>query len=126
MGDGSRVRALNAKGEVLTDRTQRLCTYEGYLRQGGWVRAVIRSPTSATVHFLHNVSVVHGSAERFVGVDGLSRMSNAMWPRCLAQNTCSPTHMYVGRVVHAHTNHLGLCRFPLATLLVLRLEKQQN
>lgn len=55
VGIGSRVRALGAGGEILTDRKPRLCTYEGRLPHGGWVRAVVRSTTSVTVHFLHKV-----------------------------------------------------------------------
>ena len=54
-GAGTRVRALGAEGEVLAERGPRRCTYEGWLPYGGWVRAVVRSATSVTVHFLHNV-----------------------------------------------------------------------
>lgn len=82
VGDGSRVRALNAKGDVLADRASRLCTYEGHLPMGGWVRAIVRSPTSATVHFFHNVRPFAGSALCVRDVDGkyvrMSRMPNTM------------------------------------------------
>lgn len=55
VGAGSRIRVLGADGGVLTDRKPRLCTYEGRLPHGGWVRAVVRSPTSVTMHFLYKV-----------------------------------------------------------------------
>lgn len=53
---GSRIRALGAGGKVLVDRSPRLRTYGGRLQNGGWIRAIVRSSTSVTVHFLHNVS----------------------------------------------------------------------
>lgn len=55
VGAGSQTRALGAGGQVLIGRKPRLCTYEGRLPHGGWVRAVVRSPTSVTVHFFHKV-----------------------------------------------------------------------
>lgn len=51
----TRVRALGAGGVLMSDRAPRLCAYGGRLPHGGWVRAVVRSLDSVTVHFLHKV-----------------------------------------------------------------------
>lgn len=56
----ARTRVVGENGVVLHDRPTRAFTYVGQLAHGGWVRAVVKSPGSAALHFLHKVSATPG------------------------------------------------------------------
>lgn len=59
-GANPRVRVVGAAGKVtVKDGSRRYATYAGWLPQGGWACAVVRSSTSATAYVLRKVWCEH-------------------------------------------------------------------
>lgn len=62
LSTATRTRVVGENGAVLHDRLTRAFAYVGQLAHGGWVRAVVRSPRSVALHFLHKVSATPRNA----------------------------------------------------------------